>query len=707
MGGLTGDPISDFGGGGGGGFPGGGGDSGGGFPGGGLGDLAGGSSDMSPGGGGMPQVSDYVPQSSGGGGTGSGGGGGATDPSATTGPSVQQSQAQSTPGATPTSPGGTQSGPPQHFSIDDIVKALGMGGDQSSLRSVSQQNNTSVMGSEGPGTAPVQTEGRDPNLPWNPGTATEGPSSTAADHNRDPNLPWNPQPQPAYATPGGAGGGPMAGTGTMPQPNRRVAEAGPTGPGSSPQAGQVPQVPQSPEGGYAGPGGPTQALPLPSETATGPETGTPPQATHLSSPLAAQGDPRDPKTADVPLPTADPRTAGATPPATAPSGGQQQQAGGRQQQPPFGEGFNPIRAIVDMLTGNFGDLNKMIQEMQQASGLGPPGSQYAPQPQQAQAPQKQGQDPGLIQPKRGETPEQEQQRQQQQRAQDVGTPGTYVIGDDGKPMRVKADAQGNPQYDSQGKPIPADAGAGAAHPPQPLPAGQDRPPGSIPSGPLVAGNAPGQIQRVGNGRLGPPSQPSVNRSQFQQQLNEQTIAKMAHMVNGEVGKGAPIQAKIVQLETLFNRAQIRNDTLDSALKSVTEGGPHGRAGPYYAGVRAPGGGTYGPGSRPSAAEVEAFKRDVLGPVMGGSNLSDVGHGPMTGNASANVAANQFGRGTFGYKLRGGDTYFSEDRTLGRLPTMGPTSRPVQGGFTPAPPNMSGMPPPNNNMASLYDGLGFV
>src|SRR5262249_57192163 len=43
----------------------------------------------------------------------------------------------------------------------------------------------------------------------------------------------------------------------------------------------------------------------------------------------------------------------------------------------------------------------------------------------------------------------------------------------------------------------------------------------------------------------------------------------------------------------------------------------------------------------------------------GSNLSDVGYGPMTGNASANVAAHQFAKGDPGYQLQAGDAYFRE------------------------------------------------
>jgi hypothetical protein len=161
-------------------------------------------------------------------------------------------------------------------------------------------------------------------------------------------------------------------------------------------------------------------------------------------------------------------------------------------------------------------------------------------------------------------------------------------------------------------------------------------------------------------------QPSVDRRSFQSQITPETTERMAWMVNGEVGKGAPARAKIVQLESAFNRAQMRGQSLNHVLMS------HDFHGGYYAGRAAPGGGTYGPKNRPTPAEVEDFKRNVLGPVMAGSNESDVGWGPMTGNASGGVAARQQQRG---YKLAGGDQYFLEG-PVRRLPTM-PGAAPTQ------------------------------
>jgi hypothetical protein len=149
----------------------------------------------------------------------------------------------------------------------------------------------------------------------------------------------------------------------------------------------------------------------------------------------------------------------------------------------------------------------------------------------------------------------------------------------------------------------------------------------------------------------------IDRSQFSEELREhpELILKMSWMVNGEIGRNAPLEAKIVQLETLFNRAQARGQSLARNLLSVTEDPNEG----YYAGKSAPGGGTYSPAAKPTPAEVQWFKDNVLSEVMRGSNLSDHGNGPMTGNASGDVAQHEFKQGISGYKLAGGDSYFRE------------------------------------------------
>ena len=162
-----------------------------------------------------------------------------------------------------------------------------------------------------------------------------------------------------------------------------------------------------------------------------------------------------------------------------------------------------------------------------------------------------------------------------------------------------------------------------------------------------------------------PSQPNVDRSRFKREENPQLIARAAAMVSAEVGiKPGNRRAQIVQLETAFNRAQYRNHSLGLALTTTGES-KYG----YYPKL-----------NRVSREQVEAFKREVWDPVMNGSNLSDVGWGPMTGNASNDpskgpggmVARNQFARGTAGYQMQGGDTYFREGVPPGvPLPAMTP------------------------------------
>jgi len=162
----------------------------------------------------------------------------------------------------------------------------------------------------------------------------------------------------------------------------------------------------------------------------------------------------------------------------------------------------------------------------------------------------------------------------------------------------------------------------------------------------------------------------INREQFRPEIegNPELVKKMAHMVFGEVGKDAPLNAKIVQLETLFNRSQYRSHSLEQGLLSVSEDPIRG----YYEGRGGSGGGTYRPSMAPTESELEDFKRDVLAPVMRGTNISDIGLGPMTGNASGATAASQFARHTPGYHLPGGDTYFRE----GPFPFTLPRNKPI-------------------------------
>jgi hypothetical protein len=157
----------------------------------------------------------------------------------------------------------------------------------------------------------------------------------------------------------------------------------------------------------------------------------------------------------------------------------------------------------------------------------------------------------------------------------------------------------------------------------------------------------------------------IDRGQFRSEIasHPELIIKMTHMVFGEVGRNAPLPVKIIQLETAFNRAQARGQTLAHVLLSVKENPSEG----YYA-IE-----TYCAAAEPTAEEVETFNKTVLAAVLDGSNLSDVGYGPMTGNASANVAAHQFAKGDPGYQLQAGDAYFREGPFINDFPEISPNA----------------------------------
>jgi hypothetical protein len=158
----------------------------------------------------------------------------------------------------------------------------------------------------------------------------------------------------------------------------------------------------------------------------------------------------------------------------------------------------------------------------------------------------------------------------------------------------------------------------------------------------------------------------IDRSQFRAEIagDPELVVKMTHMVFGEVGRQAPLPVKIIQLETAFNRAQARGQTLAHVLLSVKESPSDG----YYAVD------TYCAAAEPTPEEVETFKKMVLTAVLNGSNLSDVGFGPMTGNASADVAAHQFAKGDPGYQLQAGDAYFREGPFINDFPEISPSAQ---------------------------------
>jgi hypothetical protein len=152
----------------------------------------------------------------------------------------------------------------------------------------------------------------------------------------------------------------------------------------------------------------------------------------------------------------------------------------------------------------------------------------------------------------------------------------------------------------------------------------------------------------------------IDRSHFLAELdsNPGLITKMASMVYGEVGRTAPRETQMAQLESAFNRAQQRGQSVSHVLLSVAEDPKRG----YYASN------TYHP---VSPKDVERFKTEVLAPVLAGS---DLGHG-VTGNASGSVAAHQFAKRSQGFNLRAArgtkESYFMEGPITGPLPHFQP------------------------------------
>ena len=452
-----------------------------------------------------------------------------------------------------------------------------------------------------------------------PGTVMMPPGSDRSGPNvRSPGVPYDssglsvPNRQdPAYGgpPPGPQGGGPMAGTGDLPQPTG----GDPQGGGPMAGTGDMPQPPHPDENDPAATK-PEEPAPTKPETPQGPQ---------------------------------------------APAGGDPRANQARQQQP-----MNIFKLLADLITkGPISLFQNLPQLMQQLGGQGgfpnPLGHQpqmgpqapapVSPQSRPASGGNKDPNEPGIS----------DEEKQARIRARDLPPGGTYVPGKDGKPVLTQTNPDGSPKFDASGNPVPAQPQTGG---PQPLPPGYSRPPA-----PLTRGRGPGQVAFSNRAVTGRPSQPNVDRSYFKGQINDNNIYKLAWMLNGEVGRGAPLQAKIVQAETAFNRAQERHDTLDSSLRARGERASGGRAGPYYEGVGPRTRGTYRQDTRPNAQDLALVKSQIVPMILSGSNLSDVGFGPMNGNGSGGLAMKAFRNGVPGYKMNGGDTYFREYSRP--LPTM--------------------------------------
>jgi len=149
----------------------------------------------------------------------------------------------------------------------------------------------------------------------------------------------------------------------------------------------------------------------------------------------------------------------------------------------------------------------------------------------------------------------------------------------------------------------------------------------------------------------------IDRRQFAQELADPAIVKRAaDMVKGEVGWNAPIDTKLVQLETAFNRAMARGQSLRHVLLSTSEDRDHG----YYQG------GSNGTYSRPvNDAQFADFKKNLLRQVFIGSNKSEELLGFIaTGNASPPTSTAQYAQGMRGRDLPSAisgqpESYFQE------------------------------------------------
>jgi hypothetical protein len=174
----------------------------------------------------------------------------------------------------------------------------------------------------------------------------------------------------------------------------------------------------------------------------------------------------------------------------------------------------------------------------------------------------------------------------------------------------------------------------------------------------IPGSGPGSDQATVIATRG-----GIDRRQFAQELGDPALVKKAaDMVKGEVGWNAPLGTKIVQLETAFNRAMARGQSLAHVLLSTSEAGQllgNPQLGYYQGGSN----GTY---SRPvNDAQFADFKQNILREVYTGSNRSEELCGFIaTGNASPPESTRQYNEGMLGKDLPSGmsghpESYFQE------------------------------------------------
>jgi hypothetical protein len=131
----------------------------------------------------------------------------------------------------------------------------------------------------------------------------------------------------------------------------------------------------------------------------------------------------------------------------------------------------------------------------------------------------------------------------------------------------------------------------------------------------------------------------IDRSQFLDELknNPGLAHRIAVIVSGETGN-APLETKIINAETIFNRAMTNNLTLEQATRQAGLQYSDGKGGYYPRSTFANGESLIGRGNNEGA-----FNEQVLKPVLSGSDVSTRVLGfPATGNASNNPLLGEAG-----------------------------------------------------------------
>ena len=144
----------------------------------------------------------------------------------------------------------------------------------------------------------------------------------------------------------------------------------------------------------------------------------------------------------------------------------------------------------------------------------------------------------------------------------------------------------------------------------------------------------------------------MDRSSYFDELkrNPALMRRIAVIVNGEVGSNAPLETKILNAETIFNRAASRGQSLEQVTKQYTGPGSGG----YYPAT------TFANGERivSRGNALPQFYEQVLKPVVNGSDISTQKLGfAATGNAS-----NQPGNEVANHGIRNG--YYPKYKWVG-------------------------------------------